>query len=707
MGGRKRRLEKKIKKPNRLAHEKSPYLLQHAYNPVDWYPWGPEAFEKARREDKPVLVSIGYSTCHWCHVMERECFENPTIAAVMNQHVVSIKVDREERPDVDKVYMTAVQVMTGAGGWPLNVFLDPDRKPFWGGTYFPPEDRGGRLGWPELIRRIANSWRDPEKRKEMTAQGVHLFQTIEKSMEAPAVAKAPGLDIARHALESFQSSYDSEHGGFSPAPKFPLPVNQHFLFRSGAHTMALETLRHMARGGIHDHLGGGFARYSTDERWHLPHFEKMLYDNAQLALNFLDAFQISRDPEFSQVAGNILHYVLRDMTDPKGGFYSAEDADSLPNPTALEKVEGAFYVWEKEEIEKILGPQDAALFNARYGVKSLGNVRQDPHGEFLGKNVLYKAQPLEEVGVQKSLEEARLNEARQKLLQARNQRPRPHLDDKVLTAWNGLMISALARGHQVLGDAAFLTAGTNAANFLRNHLYDGERKRLYRRFAQGERGIAALADDYAFLIQGLVDLYEASFDPQWLFWAEELSDTMILLFYDGKNGGFYMTTEGHDPLLPLRVRDDADNVEPSAASVATLAFLRLAQLLNRQDFRTVAEKTLTVYSHKMTEQPQSFSYMLSALLFSLEKHTQIVVAGSPADKSTQTLLKAIHSQFLAHKTLLLADGGANQKHLAQRLPFLENLTPKNPAVAYLCVDSVCQLPLSDPEELLCQLKKPR
>ena len=551
-------------KPNRLIHEKSPYLLQHAYNPVDWYPWGDETLEKARKEDKPILLSIGYSTCHWCHVMEEESFMNRDIAELMNTHFVCIKLDREERPDLDKIYMTAVTAITGSGGWPLNVFLTPDLKPFFGGTYFPPVPKQGILAWPDILRLIAIAWKDPSQRDKFQSFSSNLQESIANALSWTSKDSVINTDVIDKALDAFSSRFDKDLGGFSPAPKFPSPSIQNFLFayhfyaQNGgkndktALLMGNVTLRAMANGGIYDQLGGGFHRYSTDVKWHVPHFEKMLYDNAQLLKNYLDAFLITGDRFFEKIARETADYVLRDMTHLDGGFYSAEDADSLPSGKNLEdkekrKAEGAFYVWEQKEIKDLLGDGPGEIFSYRYGVKSEGNAEFDPFNEFRGKNILFNAHSIDEVAEKFDLSkediETSLIQSKLKLLAVRSKRHRPHLDDKVLTSWNGLMISALSRSYQVLGEKKYLEAARNAAIFLRKNLYDDKTSTLFKRWRQGERKIAGMADDYAFLIQGLIDLYEADFDPGWIEWAlkaDGRADKAVLrcrkrwFFYDPK-----------------------------------------------------------------------------------------------------------------------------------------------------------------------------
>ena len=703
--------------PNHLIKEKSPYLIQHAYNPVDWYPWGPEAFEKARRENKPILVSIGYSTCHWCHVMEHESYENPQIAELMNKTLVNIKVDREERPDVDKIYMTAVQAMSGTGGWPLNVFLTPDLKPFFGGTYFPPAAKWGHPGWPDVVQQIGDSWKDPEERKKIVEAGHHIAEALQKYADAgfpPLEGKPEWLDQGFQALHE---SYDSTRGGFGPAPKFPMPVYHNFLLRywarshrDAAKEMSFQTLHHMARGGIYDHLGGGFARYSTDANWHIPHFEKMLYDNAQLAVNYLEAYQISKDPEFKRIARETLDYVLRDMTSPEGGFYSAEDADSLPSKDAPEPVEGAFYVWEKQEIDALLNPTQAALFSFRYGVRDNGNAAEDPHGEFKNKNILYIAHPIPETARQMKLKDDEavklLDEARKTLFQARAKRPRPHLDDKVLSAWNGLMISAFAKSYQILGDEKDLKAAQNSALFIQSHLYDPKTRMLYRRWRDGQRQASGIADDYAFVIQGLLDLYEADFNPAWLTWAEELQDIMIQRFYDKDKGGFYMTAANQDPNLLVRFKEDQDNVEPSASSVGALNLLRLAQFTDKQDYRDKASKTLQAFGTTLKESPRAMPYMLCVLDYALSDPRQIVIAGKPGAPDTQKLIQVLHDHFVPVKVVMLADGGPGQTELSKSLSFIGGMKPlEDKAAAYVCVHYACKRPTSDPKEFEKELSQ--
>ena len=681
----------------------------HAHNPVDWYPWGEEAFAKARREQKPIFLSIGYYTCHWCHVMERESFSDPGIAEMMNRSFVSIKVDREERPDVDRIYMTFVQVTTGSGGWPMSVFLTPDLKPFFGGTYFPKDDNHGRIGLRTLLTRVADAWQKDRDRIMQSAGEV--TEALRKSLDATAGdASKLQVPVLDKTYQQIKASYDATHGGFGGAPKFPRPVVFNFLLRYYARTgqkdaldMTLHTLREMARGGIHDHIGGGFHRYSTDATWHVPHFEKMLYDQAQLAISYLEAYQITHETFFADTARDIFDFVLREMHAPEGGFYSALDADSLIEAGKPEHGEGAFYVWGAKQIEQVLAPDTAAVFDFTYGVESSGNVppERDFQGEFRNKNVLVMRHSLAETAQKfgKSEPEVRrvLNGARQKLFAARSRRPHPPLDDKVLTAWNGLMISALARASQVFEEPRYLTAAESAARFVQVKLYDSKKGHLRRRYRAGETAVNGFVDDYAFLVQGLIDLYEASFDVRWLSWAIQLEGKQDELFWDSKNGG-YFTTSGADPAILMQTREDYDGAEPSPNSVAAMNLLRLWQMTDRKDWHDKAEKTFAIFGNRLQEFPQALPQLVAALDFSLSKPKQIIIAGQPDAPCTRALLKLVHQRYIPNKILLLADGGPGQKQLAQWLPFVHSVTQKQGrATAYICENYVCKLPSADPQ----------
>ena len=684
---------------NRLIQSKSPYLLQHAHNPVDWYPWGEAAFAKARQENKPVFLSVGYSTCHWCHVMERESFANPQVAKILNDNFVCIKVDREERPDVDGVYMTFVQATTGGGGWPMNICLTPGLKPFFGGTYYPPEQ------FTRLLEKIATTWRTDHDK--IVASGDAIARQLGQLMETSRATNS-GLEksLLDKAYGQIKASYEPRYGGFGIAPKFPRPVTLNFMLRYYARTgtkdaldMSLFTLRKMADGGLHDHLGGGFHRYSTDLRWHVPHFEKMLYDQAQLAGAYLDAYQITHDQFYADVARDILAYVQRDMTGDQGQFFSAEDADSLlpGNPSA--SAEGAFYVWEEKDITGELGRESGDIFDYYYGVAKGGNVDNDPRGEFANKNVLLVAHTVEETAKKfaKSPDAIQqiLAAARQKLFAIRARRSRPRLDDKALTAWNGLMISAFARAYQVLDDPQYLSAATKSAQFIRTKLYDAKTGRLVRRYRAGEAMIDGFADDYAFLIQGLLDLYEAGFDISDLAWAFDLQQKQNELFWDKDQAG-YFTTAGQDPNILLRVKVDYDGAEPSPNSVAALNLLRLSHMLDEKPLHELGGKAQAAFGGSLQLAPGAMPQMLVAFDFDQTKPKQIVIAGKADAASTQALLRAVHERFIPNKIILLADGDRGQAYLGKHLEFIQDIKlDHDQATAFVCQNYVCQMPTSD------------
>ncbi len=702
------------KKPNRLIDEKSPYLLQHAFNPVDWYPWGEEAFEKARSEDKPIFVSIGYSTCHWCHVMERESFENPEIAALMNKYFINIKIDREERPDVDRVYMSATQAMTGGGGWPMSVFLTHDLKPFYAGTYFPPESRHGRPGFPDLLEGIHRAW--VENRGKVQESADQITEHLQKNSAPESSDLVLDKDLLKTAYDQVAGSYDTRYGGFGGAPKFPRPVIFNFLLRyfhrskdNMALEMSLETLRKMAEGGMHDQIGGGFHRYSVDGQWRVPHFEKMLYDQAQLAVSYLEAYQITKDSYFADVAQDILDYVLRDMVDSRGGFHSAEDADSPLPENPEDHGEGAFYVWTKKEMFDILGSDAGEIFSFRYGVEEAGNALSDPLNEFTGKNLLYVANSLDSMAARferpVSDIERILHEARQKLFAVRSKRPRPHLDDKVITSWNGLMIGAFARGYQVLNQPRYLEAAERAANFVMSDLYDSGKKILLRRYRDGASGLEAHLNDYAFLVNGLLDLYEASLDVKWLVHALELTEKQVSLFWDEEAGGFY-DTSGKDKTVLLRMKEDYDGAEPTGNSIAALNLLRLSQMTDNEDWYQKGAKTVSAFGNRLQQIPSAMPQMLAALDYRLDKPKQIIIAGKPGADDTQKMLAEVYERYIPNKIILLADGGKAQKVLAKHLPFIESVSMiDGKATAYICENYVCHLPTSDVDVMVGLLEE--
>ena len=693
---------------NRLINEKSPYLLQHAHNPVDWFAWGEEAFSRAREENKPIFLSVGYSTCHWCHVMERESFENPKIADILNRHFVSIKVDREERPDVDRVYMLFVQSTTGSGGWPMSVFLTPQLQPFLGGTYYPPEDRYGRPGFGTLLERLAGIWQ--EHRDKVVYQGQQFTDALNEALAKKVSQPDESLRVEwlDTTYRQIAAGFDPEEGGFGAAPKFPRPAVFHFLLRYWARTgsttaldMSLFTMRKMAAGGMYDHLGGGFHRYSVDERWHVPHFEKMLYDQAQLVSIYTEAYQITRDPLFARIVDETVGYLIRDLAAPEGGFYSAEDADSLPSPDASEKKEGAFYVWTDSEINAVLSPDESLVFRRSYGVEKPGNVRadSDPHGELSGQNVLFRQNDAELVakltGKTQPEVEKLLASAREKLFQKRSQRPRPHLDDKIITAWNGLVLSALARAYQVFRNPIHLQHAQRTASFLQNQLFTG---RLVRSYRQGPSTIPGFAEDYAFLIQGLLDLYEADFDDQWLQSAAKLQNEFDKRFADPA-GGFF-NTEGSAADILFRLKDDHDGAEPSANSVAAMNLIRLSRILGRTDFESTATRVISSFQEMLEHHPAAMPQMVSAVDALLADPLQIVIATS--DPANDPMLRVAQAAYLPRRILMLAGGGEGE--LAQQVPELRGMSLIDGlSTAYVCRNFVCELPITDPDTLVAKL----
>jgi uncharacterized protein YyaL (SSP411 family) len=634
--------------------------------------------------------------------MERESFENEAIAAVMNRHFVAIKVDREERPDVDRIYMAFVQASTGGGGWPMSVWLTPELKPFYGGTYFPPESRYGHPGFPMVLERVAETWLQDRGRIEESSRAAIEQLTARSSVAAagPGSALRPDKDTLDACFYVFRRSFDARYGGFGEAPKFPRPVALNFLLRYYARTktqealdMAAATLREMAKGGMYDQLGGGFHRYSVDARWFVPHFEKMLYDQAQLAISYLEAFQITGDASFSQTARGILDYVLRDMRDADGGFYSAEDADSVIDAAhPEEKGEGAFYVWTQSEIEAVAGQPAAEWFCHRFGVEPDGNVRNDPHQEFTGKNILYQAHAEEDPA-----RLAAILETSHKLLAARSRRVRPHLDDKVLTAWNGLMISAFAKAGAVLADSTYVDAARRAADFVVGRMYDPTTGILLRRYRQGSAAIPGFLDDYAFFTQALLDLYETSFEWRDLELASRLTEKQAELFEDSGNGAFFSTAAG-DPTLVMRIKDDYDGAEPSANSIAVLNLLRLAQSTGRQDFRVSAARALEAFGSRMVAAPVGVPQMLVAYEFSVSKPKQIILVGERDAPDTRRMLAALHSRFVPHRIVLLVNA-ESRPSLARYLPTVADMTAiGGQATAYVCEDYACKLPIADAAE---------
>ena len=680
---------------NRLIHETSPYLRQHAHNPVDWYPWGQEALDKARREDKPILLSIGYSACHWCHVMERESFENEAIAEVMNAHFVNIKVDREERPDLDTLYMNYVQMTTGSGGWPMTVFLTPDQIPFYGGTYFPPEDRFGRPGFGRLCLTLAEAYR--EKREEIEARGPDIVQRLAAMNTLPAGAAnvtAASLDLA---FDQLAPRFDLTHGGFTGAPKFPGSMSLAFLLRhfsragrpEGRDFVAL-SLQKMARGGMYDQLGGGFHRYSVDERWLVPHFEKMLYDNALLSRLYLEAYQLDPQPLYARVVEEILDYVVREMQSPEGGFYSTQDADS-------EGHEGKFFIWTPTEIGEILGEEASKAFCRYYDVTEGGN--------FEGSNILNVPRPLEQVARELSLspgELARiLSEARQRLFPEREKRVKPHRDEKILTGWNGMMGVSFVEASLVLQRADYLQVARRNARFLLEHLC--RKGRIFRTHKDGVSKLRAYLDDYANLVEQLLALYQATGEREWLDQAVIYNDAMLELFWDREQAAFFLTGKEHEKLV-TPVRDVYDNATPAGSSVAVFNLLKLAILTGNMEYRSIAETNLESMHLPLTRYPNGFGYLLGAADFYLGPVKEIAVVGDPESGETRRLLEVVHGRFLPNKVVAILDPNAADG--AGDLPLLEGKTlVKGRPAAYVCENYTCKAPVTEPSQLELALNR--
>ena len=675
---------------NRLILESSPYLLQHAHNPVNWYAWGDEAFEAARRMGRPVLLSIGYSTCHWCHVMEEESFEDEEIAGYMNANYIAIKVDREERPDIDAIYMSAVQMLTGRGGWPMTTWLTPDREPFFGGTYFPARDgdRGARTGFLTLLRQLKQTY--DEQPDQVARRALETTKKIQLRMQPASHGALPRLDVVTAAVKGYQRNFDSTHGGLARAPKFPSSLPVRLLLRQYRRTgdqavldMATLTLEKMAAGGMYDHVGGGFHRYSTDARWLVPHFEKMLYDNALLTVAYLEGHQLTGRDDFARVAEHVLRYVGREMTSPDGGFYSATDADSL-NPEG-EMEEGWFFTWTPAEIEAVLGPENARLFRAYYGVTARGN--------FEDRNILHVTRPVDEVARQLQLPGERLRSslaaAREKLYQARLKRPAPLRDDKILTAWNGLMISAFAQAGFVLDEPEFIAQARRAASFVLNRLR--EDGRLLRSFKDGQARHNAYLDDYAFLIAGLLDLYEATSEFSWLTEAITLQTTLDEHYQDNAGGGYFMTSNDHEALL-ARQKPSRDGAEPSGNSVALMNLVRLHEFTLDDRYRVQVEKLFRAFAQTIS----GSSEMLLALDFYLDTPKEVVIVTAADRREAEPFLAVLRRSYLPNKVLAVVAEGSDLATQSTVIPLVRNkIASKGKTTAYVCERGVCKLPTTD------------
>ena len=673
---------------NRLINETSPYLQQHAHNPVEWYPWGDEALSRAEREDKPILLSIGYSACHWCHVMERECFENKAIARIMNDNYVNIKVDREERPDLDAIYMGAVQALTGSGGWPLTIFLTPQLKPFYGGTYFPPEDRQGVPGFPRVLQTVAQAYRT--RKGEVESAAVQIITYLNRSAESgrelePLTEKMPGI-----AYTSIRAAFDAQNGGFGSAPKFPQPMLLEFLLRQCCRTgdplcllMVEHTLTKMAKGGIYDQIGDGFHRYSVDARWLVPHFEKMLYDNALLSRIYLHAYQATYKQIYRRIVVETLDYALREMTNKDGGFYSSQDADS-------EGIEGKFYVWTPGEIIEALGKDDGELVTRYFGVTREGN--------FEGKNILSQVVETKalstELGITPEKLEERIAKAKARLLERRAHRVSPHRDEKILTDWNGLMLSSMAEAASVLEREDYLKAAIANATFLTKALYDSGT--LKHSFKDGQAKVNGFLSDYSLLCEGLLSLYRASFQEQWLNIAKNLVDAMLDRFWDKERGYFYDTAHGQETVL-VRPRNIYDNALPSGSSAASFVLIELARLTDNKEYEKVATANIRSVQELMVRYPPSFGHWFCALDFYLTKPLEIAVLGRPGDPATKALMKVINEHYFSNKVLAVK----NPEEPAQiDIPQLRDRAMlDNKPTVYVCENFVCNTPVTEPEAL--------
>jgi len=672
------------KHTNRLINEKSPYLLQHAHNPVDWYPWGSEAFARAVSEDKPIFLSIGYSTCHWCHVMERESFEDDEVARLLNKYYIPVKVDREERPDIDSIYMSVCQALTGHGGWPMTIIMTPDAKPFFAGTYFPKHDRMGLPGLITILERINKLWKEDRQQVLKSANSIVSAISSQSTPSGFLDYKA----LADTGFRLYKQSFDSVYGGFGNAPKFPTPHILLFLLRywkltgeKSALQMTEKTLESMRRGGIFDHIGYGFSRYSTDRQWLVPHFEKMLYDNALLAIACIEAYQATGNPSYAKTAEEIFTYVLRDMTSPEGGFYSAEDADSEAEDGHME--EGRFYTWTPDEIRKVLSDDEAGRFMQMFDIT--------PQGNFEGRSIpnTIKANiPGSEIEFVES--------CRRKLFEYREARHRPFKDDKILTSWNGLMIAALATGGRVLGKSLYTEAAEKAADFILKNLVN-EKGRLLSVYRDGPSTVYAYADDYAFLIWGLLELYAATYKPGYLEKALKLNDDFINLFWDSGNGGFFLNGSDSEQLI-TKPKEVYDGATPSSNSVAAMNLIRLSRLTGKYELEDKAVKTMQCFSSELNNYPAGYSFMLCAMLFLSAQSHEIVIAGEK-DKGAGSLLDVLRQEYLPFAVALYYNQ-ANQS-LDTIVPFISGYAPAedNKAAAYVCTNHVCERPVTEANTL--------
>jgi hypothetical protein len=685
---------------NRLSAENSPYLLQHAANPVDWYAWSDAAFEAAQAQNKPVFLSIGYSTCHWCHVMAHESFENPAIAERMNQTFINVKVDREERPDIDTVYMTVCQAITGSGGWPLTIIMTPDKKPFFAGTYFPPENRHGRIGMPELTDRIGDLWTN---RKQDLLKSADRVTQLLRNYTPGAAEPPPEISLLTASFDELTNEFDPVHGGFGGAPKFPTPQKLLYLLRywkrfrdDQALRMVERTLQAMRQGGIHDHLGFGFHRYATDAAWLLPHFEKMLYDQAMIALACLETCQATGRDQYAKTAGEIFAYVLRDLRSPQGAFYSAQDADS-------EGEEGRFYVWTRQDVEKVLTPQEADLWNRVYSVEADGNFFDEAKRQKTGANIFHLKLPLDEWAAQLKMPpgglSALLEKCRSKLYRAREKRVHPFRDDKILTDWNGLMIASLAIGARVLNDRQYETAACAAADFILSSLRDDKGNLLHCRRSH-EAAVPAFLDDYAFLIWGLIELYQTGFDATYLEAAIDLNDRLLAHFWDDRDGAFFFTSNDHEELL-FRKKSIHDGAIPSGNSVSAMNLLRLGRMTGDMQLERKAERIGTAFTGLINQGPSAVAFYLTALDYLMGPSHEIVIAGERNSRAVLAVHEALSRRFLPNKVVILVPDGKDAGAIRRIAPFTEPFRGrKGKAVIHVCTDRTCRAPTTDIDEMI-------
>jgi len=687
---------------NKLINEKSPYLLQHANNPVDWYPWGNEAFEKAIKENKPIFLSIGYSTCHWCHVMEHESFEDSTVAEILNKYFVSIKVDREERPDIDNIYMKVAQMLTGSGGWPLTIIMTPEKKPFFAGTYFPKENRFGRPGLIEILNQIKDAW--VNQHDKILSSSNQIIEGLKKSSATNTLGNEITLDILNKSVQNFISGFDKTNGGFGNAPKFPSPHNLLFLLRQYSRSkdsktleMVTKTLDEMSDGGIFDQIGYGFHRYSTDNKWFVPHFEKMIYDQAMIAMAYTETYQLTKEKKYKNTAEKIFEYVLRDMTSPEGGFYTAEDADS-------EGEEGKFYFWNYSELKKILSQDDLIIFCKVFNVEEDGNFVDQLKGVKDGNNILHKRRSnsifANEFKISENELTNKIEQIREVLFEVREKRIHPLKDDKILTDWNGLMIAALAQAGRVFSDQKYTTAAESSANFIFSKL-SKQNGGLYHRYRNGETKFDGNLDDYAFMIWGLLNLYETTFKVEYLERSIELNNILINNFWDENFGGFFFTSEKSSELF-TRQKEIYDGAIPSGNSVAMMNLIRLSKFTGDNKLEEKASLLSKAFSIQIERYPNGYSQLLSGVNFAIGPSFEIVIAGNLKDKLTQEMLKEINSMYLPNKVILLKSSGNNLEKIAEFTRGQEILN--NQTTVYVCRNFVCSLPTTDPNKLLQLLK---